>query len=106
MGLFDFFKKEAKIEIPLNTAVFTTKKILIDNELVTRIYHSSDNYLSFMDDHSTNSNENIMLVSLGEVLKKDNSIKYAINIPIGHCAYRANLNDKWIIETYVEKDDD
>jgi hypothetical protein len=79
---------------------------MIDNELITRIYHSSDNYLSFMDDYSTNSNENIMLVSLGEVLKKDNSIKDAINIPIGHYAYRTNLNDKWIIETYVEEDDD
>jgi len=106
MGLFDFLKNEDKIEMSLNTAVFTTKKIMIDNELITRIYHSSDNYLSFMDDYSTNSNQNIMLVSLGEVLKKDNSIKDAINIPIGHYAYRANLNEKWIIETYVEEDDD
>jgi hypothetical protein len=59
-----------------------------------------------MDDYSTNSNENIMLVSLGEILKKDDSIKTAINIPIGHCAYRKNLSDKWTIETYVEEDDD
>ena len=45
MGLFDFFKKEIKIETPLNTAVFATKKIMIDNVLITRIYHSSDKYL-------------------------------------------------------------
>lgn len=106
MGFFDFFKKEVKIEISLNTSVFTTKKIMIENELITRIYHSSDNYLSFMDDYSTNSNENIMIVSLGNILKKDNSIKAVINIPIGHCAYRTNLNNKWTIEKYVEEDDD
>ena len=106
MGLFDFFKKEAKIETPLNTAVFATKKIMIDNVLITRIYHSSDNYLSFMDDYSTNSNENIMLVSLGNVLKKDDSIKTAINLPIGHCAHRKSLNDNWTIESYAEGDDE
>jgi len=105
MEFFDFFKKEVKIETSLNTAVFTTRKIMIDNELITRIYHSSDNYLSFMDDYSTNSNENIMLVSLGEILKKDDRVKTVINIPIGHYAYRKNLSDKWTIEAYVEDDD-
>ena len=106
MGLFDFFKKEAKIETPLNTAVFATKKIMIDNVLITRIYHSSDNCLSFMDDYSTNSNENIMLVSLGNVLKKDDSIKTAINLPVGHCAHRKSLSDNWTIERYEEEEDD
>jgi hypothetical protein len=106
MGLFDFFKKEAKIVTPLNTAVFATKKIMIDNVLITRIYHTSDNCLSFMDDYSTNSNENIMLVSLGNVLKKDKSIKTAINLPAGHFAHRKSLSDNWKIERYEEEEDD
>ena len=79
---------------------------MIDNVLITRIYHSSDNYLSFMDDYSTNSNDNIMLVSLGNVLNKDDSIKTAINMPIGYCAHRKSLNDKWTIEEYTEEEDE
>ena len=107
MGLFDFLKKNTKtIETNLNTAVFVTRKIMIENVLVTRIYHSSDNCLSFMDDYSTNSNENIMLVSLGNVLKKDDSIKTAINLPVGHCAHRKSISDKWTIEKYEEAEDD
>ena len=106
MGLFDFFKKEIKIETPLNTAVFSTKKIMIDNVLITRIYHSSDDYLSFMDDYSTNSNENIMVVSLENILKKDESIKSAINLPIGYCAHRKSLIDNWTIERYTEEEDE
>ena len=107
MGLFDFLKKNTKtIETHLNTAVFVTRKIMIENVLITRIYHSSDNCLSFMDDYSTNSNENIMLVSLGNVLKKDDSIKTAINLPVGHCAHRKSISDKWTIEKYEEAEDD
>ncbi|MEO6456020.1 MAG: hypothetical protein ABIN97_18210 [Ginsengibacter sp.] len=79
---------------------------MLDNELITRVYHSSDNFLSFMDDYSTNSNENIMLVSLGNILEKDDSVKTAIDIPIGYRAWRKNLNDKWTIEAYMEEDDD
>ncbi len=106
MGLFNFLKKEIKIETPLNTSVFTTNKIMIDNVLITRIYHSSDNYLSFMDDYSTNCNENIMVVSLENFLKKDESIKSAINLPIGHRAHRKSLIDNWTIERYVEEEDE
>ena len=106
MGLFNFFKKEVKTEIPLNTAVFTTERIIRENALITRIYHSSDNYFSFMDNYSENTNEDIMVVSLGNILERDNSVKQTLNIPVLHYAYRKSLTDNWEIAAYVEDDED
>ena len=47
-----------------------------------------------------------MVVSLENILKKDESIKSAINLPIGHCAHRKSLIDNWTIERYTEEEDE
>ena len=102
MRLFDIFKAKPKPNIALNTAVFTTKNVINENALITRIYHGSDNALQFFDDNSTNSNANIMLVSLGEIIDKDNSVTEAVNMASGNFASRKAKKDKWSIEPYVE----
>lgn len=106
MGLLDKFKKKTKINTSLNTAVFTTKKVMIENVPITCVYHSMDNSLQFFDEYSTNSNKNIMIVSLQEILKKDPSVSAAINMPVGFRAIRKNIQDKWIIEEFEEEHDE
>ena len=106
MGILNIFKKKNKIDISPATAVFTRKKIMIENELITKVYHSIDNSFDFADKYSSNSNENIMLVSLKQILEKDPSVRIAINIPTGYCAFRETINDKWIIEPYDEGNDE
>jgi hypothetical protein len=77
-----------KIEMLLNTAVFTTKNILQKNYLITRVYHYEDNSWQFFDDISTNENANIMIVSLKNILNKDSTIKELINMPAENYATR------------------
>ncbi len=74
--------------------------------LITRVYHNLDNTLEFHDEYSTNSNANIMIVNLQQVLDRDPSVVDAVNMPVGHCAKRKNINERWIIETFEEKDDE
>jgi len=105
MLLFDFFCNGKIRSTSLKTAVFTTKKVMLENELITRVYHSNDNSLSFMDNYSSNSNENIMIVSLGEVLEKDSTIKAVLDIPVGHCAFREHAKDKWTVDKFLEEDE-
>lgn len=98
-----FFKKDKKLTTSHNTAVFTTKKIMLENEVITRVYHHDDNSFSFTDNYSSNSNANIMVVGLGEILKKDSSIKAILNIPSGYSATRTHIKDKWVVGEFTEE---
>ena len=106
MKLLDIFKKKIKTNTSPNTIVFTTKKVMLENQVITRVYHSSDNSLQFFDENSTNSNANVMLVGLQQILKKDPTVNIAINMPLGHCGVRKTIKDKWIIEPFQENEDD
>jgi hypothetical protein len=96
-SMFNLFKKKRQTDIPLSTAVFTTKNIIKENLLITRVYHDYDSSWQFFDDKSTNSNENIMVVGLGQILSRDKTIQEILDIPVGYFASRKNKNDKWVI---------
>lgn len=87
---------EGKANVPLNTAVFTTKNVIRNGYLITRVYHDNDNSWQFFDDISTNSNENIMIVGLGEILKYDATVAGILDTPIGYYATRRSKEDKWV----------
>jgi hypothetical protein len=106
MKLLDLFKKKIKTNTSPNTAVFTTKQVINEKMVITRVYHSLDNTLQFHDEYSTNSNANIMIVSLKQILERDPSVIDAVNMPVGYCARRKNINDIWIIETFEEEEGD
>jgi hypothetical protein len=105
MRLLDLFKKKDKINTSSNMAVFTTKNVMIENLLITRVYYDTDKSLQFFDDYSTNSNQNIMIVGLQEILRKDSSVSDALNMPIGHVATRKTKQDKWKIERFEEEEE-
>ena len=63
-----------------------------NNYLITRAYHDEDNFWQFFNDISTNSNQNILIVGLGEVLKLDSSITDILDIPTGYYATRKSKN--------------
>ena len=96
-NMFNSFKKKQKIDISLSTAFFTTKNVMKENLLITRVYHDYDSSWQFFDEMSTNSNENIMVVGLGQILKSDTTIKDVLNIPAGYFASRKSKVDKWDI---------
>jgi hypothetical protein len=83
----------------LNTAVFTTKFVLNENKVITRVsHHLEDGAWEFISDDLFIEYEQVAkLVSLEEIIDLDPSIKDLFNLEEGFQAYRKSLKDKWII---------
>lgn len=94
---------KAKINIPLNTAVFTRKNVIHEMYLITNVYHHEDGTWEFFDDISTNSNENMMIVSLGQILKRDSTITEILNMPAGYHSTRKSITDNWTVKKSEEE---
>jgi hypothetical protein len=84
----------------LNTAVFTTKFIINENKLITKVSHYKEDgaWEFFSDDEFLEYEKVSKLVSLEEILDLDPSIKDLFNLKEGYQAYRMSLKDKWIIK--------
>lgn len=91
--------------IDMNMAVFTTKNVMLKGLPIVRVYHGDDGYWQFFDAVSTNSNENVMLVAMGEVLKTDESLKEILGMDYSHMAYRSDKKQSWTIEEYTEEEE-
>lgn len=73
---------------------------------IVRVYHDHDSSWQFFDAVSTNSNENVMLVSLQEILNTDSSINEVLHIDYGHYAEREGKNKQWTIYQFEEEKED
>ncbi|MEI7492178.1 MAG: hypothetical protein WCK92_12320 [Bacteroidota bacterium] len=83
----------------LNTAVFTTKFVLNENKVITKVSHYKEDgaWEFFSDDEFIEFEKVAKLVSLEEILDLDPSIKDLFNLKEGYQAIRMSLKDKWII---------
>jgi len=100
--MFNFFKK-AENKLSLNLACFTTKNVVSKKFPITRVYHFSDGNWQFSDDESSNSNENIMIVSLGQVLKIDKTIENLLSMSASHCAKHDKKTNTWTMSKFEEE---
>lgn len=91
--------------LDLNEAVLTTKKVMDRHQTITLITNGQDNILSFLNlEDEYISDEDILVVGLGEIIELDQSIIDAvIALDIGKLAYRLKREDKWVIEKYTEE---
>ncbi len=92
-------------DIDMNMVVFTTKNVMKNGLPVVRVYHGSDGYWQFFDAVSTNAGENVMLVSMEQVLKTDDTLKSILNMDPSHFALRTDKNQSWTIEEYPEEEE-
>ncbi len=83
-----------------NTAVFTTKFVMNESKLITYVAHDQEDgaWQFLSDDEILNMQESAMLVSLAQILKVDNTLYDLADLPLGYCATRNALNEKWVIE--------
>jgi hypothetical protein len=83
-----------------NTAVFTTKFVMYEQHLITYVAHDNEDgaWQFLSDDEILNMQETAMLVSLAQILKVDNSLYDLADLPLGYCATRNALTEKWVIE--------
>lgn len=92
-------------DIDMKMVVFTTKNVMKNGLPVVRVYHGSDGYWQFFDAVSRNAGENVMLVSMEQVLKTDSTLKELLNMDASHFASRTDKNQNWTIEEYTEEEE-
>lgn len=84
-------------EDSLNTAVFTTKFVMIDKKDITYVSHDFEDgaWQFFSDDKFENFEDVAMIVSLDEIIRLDRSIIDIADLPLGCIATRLNKTDIW-----------
>ena len=83
-----------------NTAVFTTKFVIVDNKEITEVHHDEDDgaWQFFSDDKFDDFSKVVKLVGLGQITKIDSTLFEIADMPTGYVAHRKYKGDKWIIE--------
>ena len=88
-----------KFKDGLNTAVFTTKFVVLDKKEISYVSHYlEDGAWQFSsDDKFDNYEEVAMILSLDEIIKLDKSILEITDLPLGFIATRKTKTDNWTI---------
>jgi hypothetical protein len=83
-----------------NTAVFSTKFVIVDNKEITTVYHNKEDgaWQFFSDDHFDHFEKVVKIVGLGEITKRDDTLLELADMPAGSVAHRKFKGDKWVIE--------
>jgi len=82
-----------------NTAVFTTKFVMKDRELITYVTHEiEDGAWQFYSESEFNGYEDIMVVSLKNIIELDETITKIADLPLGFAAFRKTKTEEWKIE--------
>ncbi len=96
MDLFDRIFGEKEPTENYNQAVFTQKQIFQGAPIFLAV-HDEDGEWQFLTGELV-TEADMMIVSLGQILKHDDSIKQVLYIPKGTSATRATDKDSWVIE--------
>jgi hypothetical protein len=82
---------------PRNTATFVDRRIFKENRPIVYVSHDKeDGSWQFLTGEAVTEND-VMIVSLEEVVKKDPSVNELFNLPGGHYATRRSVGDEWLI---------
>ena len=94
-----------KFKESLNTAVFTTKFVVIEKKIITIVRHKSEDgaWTFFSNDKYDNYEEVAKIVGLGELIKIDSTILQISDMPEGFYAQRNSKQDEWKIEKLKRK---
>lgn len=103
MKIVDFYKSENSLKTfsdSPNTAVFTTKFVIDEQNEITRVTHEiEDGAWQFFSDDKFDDFETIAkVVGLREIIDIDKSVLEIADLPLGYIATRKNKNDKWQIQ--------
>jgi hypothetical protein len=85
-----------KFKDPENTVVFATTKVLKDNKPILHVSHDEDDSTwQFHSAEVVQENE-VMTVSLKEVVDYDSTVTGLADLPLGWSAERETLKDGWV----------
>ncbi len=72
-----------------------------NNELIAYVFHDSDGDWQFLPDKEV-STDNMMIVSLGQIIRHDSSIEQILSLEEGFRAYRKNKYEAWDVTNIAE----
>jgi len=88
-----------------NVAAFVAKQIFKEGKPILRVYHEDDDgSWQFLTEDDVTSDD-IMVVCLEEVVKRDQTVNELFNLPTGQMATREFVGAKWVREA-VEEDNE
>ncbi|MEJ7557059.1 MAG: hypothetical protein WKF66_02050 [Pedobacter sp.] len=82
-----------------NTAIFTTKYIIDLGSPVLYVYHFDDGCWQFSGKETNLQDEDYKIISLGEILALDDTLKVLRDLPTGYMAKRETGGDEWEIKS-------
>jgi hypothetical protein len=88
-----------------DTAVFTTKFVIIDKKDITTVIHEKEDgaWQFFSNDHFDNFEDVAQIVGLVEIVQLDSTILELADMSEGFEAHRKFKGDKWIIEKQIKE---
>ena len=84
-----------KFSDALNTAVFTTKFVILDKSPILNIFHDDDGDWQFIGPEVGVKNEDIKLVALFEIINIDNTVLEVADLPYDWEAHRDSIGSVW-----------
>ena len=81
-------------EDPKNTAVLTTRSVVIERNPILRVYHDIDGDWQFHYEKDPQK-ENAMVLALVEIVEIDESINKLSDLPRGWMAWRDDDSKTW-----------
>jgi len=88
---------ETSFNIPLRTAIFTTRYVLDHLSPVLHVYHFEDGSWQFCGLEKNLVDQDYRVISLGEMLSLDVSLHVLGTLEVGFEASRVSKQHKWII---------
>lgn len=82
-----------------NQYIFTTKYVIRNHSLVICVLHEEDGDWQFLGKEENLNDEDAMIISLGEMLEHDSTLREITSLPPGYKATRDNLSSPWKIDS-------
>ncbi len=78
-----------------NVATVTTRQVVLEKHPVLSVAHYSDDHSWAFTCGTTNKSDDLLLVSMGELVDLDDSLYEIADLPPGWCAERDSVGDQW-----------
>lgn len=83
--------------INYNQYVFTTRFVVNEGSLITRVIHDVEGDWQFLGSEIELVDSDAIVLSLSEIIAHDSTLKTIVNLPAGKQAFRCSRNNCWEI---------
>ncbi len=97
-GAFGGTKMDWPFDQARNVMAVTTHQVIDKKLPILMVAHYEDDHSWAFTCGTTNKSEDLMLVSMGNIVNLDASLKEISDLPPGWSATRKSINDKWVRE--------